>query len=501
MARANATLTADGWRVEEIYSPRLVAVPANTAAVLGDSITENNTYTNANSVSHGQRGYLTWANALLGTKRMELLNNAGVSGETTSQILARVRSDVIAYSPSWCIVHAGINDLAGSLLGLSVVTDNLRQIYTQLLNAGIRVVATSIMPVGSTHTNWSQQLHARICAVNQWIAAYAAETPGMVFCDFYGVVTNPTDASANPRSGYYWDTPAVHPSALGAYYLGKALRDVLSPFLYPCPPLNASVVNDWAADVQTITTLTGTGTTLTATLAAHKLKVGDVVTISGANEAGFNGQREVLTVPGTGSFTMAGTGSGTATGTVVCSGSTNLLDEGLFQGSGGTGGTGVTGTVATGWTVDRVAGTPTAACTVDARSDGIGNDQTIVVTSGANGDWMQLRAADVPARAFIGESVYAECEVTVSSITAMNLLQLQLETIDAGSTSHTFDGGHGDFTDAFPTEGYTALLRTPVKTFTGAVTRLRLKVGARFSGAGGATIKVGRARVVKVLPA
>lgn len=381
-----------------------VSAPANTIVLLGDSITENNTYTSSQHITNAQRGYFTFANALLGAKRMKLLRNAGVSGDETAQMLSRLEADVLAYRPAWCAVHAGINDLAGSLRGYRYVITNLNEIYTRLLRAGIKVIATTLLGVGTSHSNFSVQLHNRIAAVNQWIADKAMTTPGMHLVDFHGVFMNPTDANGASRSGHMWDTNAVHPACLGAYYLGKEFKRVMDPFLPAMNPLLCSIAEDWGSDVQTLTTLIGNGAVLTATLNSHKRKVGDMLTVVGANESGFNGQREIVTVPDLNTFTMAGSGSGTATGTITMSGAVNVLDEGLMQGSGGTPNTGVTGSVATGWTVERGAGSPTAACTVDARADGVGNDQTIVVTSGANGDIIDLRSADPYTRVNVGES-------------------------------------------------------------------------------------------------
>ena len=479
---------------------RRIGRPANTCVILGDSITANNTYSAATYTATGQRGYMTWANILLGNKRLSILNNAGVSGEDSSDILARVSDDVLAYSPSWCIVQGPTNDQPVYFTETTTIA-NLTAIYTGLLNAGIRVVAMSIIPLGSDHTSWSQQLLSRHRRINQWIADYCAETPGMVFVDAWAAVVDPAQTDADVLSGYYWDSgPAIHPSAKGAYAIGAAIKTALEGFIPDRNCLLSSDADDWTSDQQTITSLSGDGTTLTATLTAHKRLAGDYVTIAGVTEAGFNGLRKILSVPTSSTFTMAGTGSGAASGTILCSGSQNLIDNGLMQGTGGSGGTGITATeVAAGWTIDRVAGTPTAVATTETRSDGVGLDQQIVITSGADGDMVQMYSADVTARVFAGESVYGECAISAASTTNMNLLHLRIQAIDGGTQKNVYDGGHADFTDASPTADYSGVLRTPVFTYSGASTRLIMHIRARFSGVGGATIKVGRARLVKVI--
>ena len=60
------------------------------------------------------------------------------------------------------------------------------------------------------------------------------------------------------------------------------------------------------ADVeQTVSTLTQNAGTATATVAAHGYQVGDVVRISGAEQAEYNGLQTILTVPDANSFTFA----------------------------------------------------------------------------------------------------------------------------------------------------------------------------------------------------
>jgi len=77
---------------------------------------------------------------------------------------------------------------------------------------------------------------------------------------------------------------------------------------------------------QSVTGLTCSGGTVTATEAAHGRAVGDLVTIAGANEATFNGEYEILSVPTTTAFTYAITActTTTATGTITADAGVDL---------------------------------------------------------------------------------------------------------------------------------------------------------------------------------
>lgn len=150
------------------------------------------------------------------------------------------------------------------------------------------------------------------------------------------------------------------------------------------------------------------------------------------------------------------------------------------------------GGVATGLTLATIVGA-SSVNTVDARSDGFGNDQTMTITSTANNDGYRLESTTVHANGFAsGDVIQAECEITVSSITNYRGEFLQL----IGNASVANRGGYNGFVDttndAALTEGYTVVRRTPPITLSGSPTSVRIRIDTNFSGVGGATVKVGR---------
>ncbi len=85
--------------------------------------------------------------------------------------------------------------------------------------------------------------------------------------------------------------------------------------------LDACLVNGFGS--QTVSTLTASGTTVTATFgAAHNFMQYQVIKIVGANQAEFNGEHRILTVPNANTITFqlaAAPSVTTATGTITCS--------------------------------------------------------------------------------------------------------------------------------------------------------------------------------------
>lgn len=101
--------------------------------------------------------------------------NRGISGQTTPQMLLRLRQDVIALKPAALVLLAGTNDIAGNTgpMTLEQIQGNLASIAELARAHGIRLVLATLLPVTDAH---SPQTSARppdkIAALNAWIRDY-----------------------------------------------------------------------------------------------------------------------------------------------------------------------------------------------------------------------------------------------------------------------------------------------------------------------------------------
>ena len=79
--------------------------------------------------------------------------NKGVAGNSSSDLLARVKPDVIDLYPDMVIVMAGTNDLLNSnkMVTVAELTDNLERLTDSLSRHGIDVVLVSPPPVDSAY--------------------------------------------------------------------------------------------------------------------------------------------------------------------------------------------------------------------------------------------------------------------------------------------------------------------------------------------------------------
>ena len=138
--------------------------------------------------------------------------NRGISGQSSSQMLLRLRQDVIDLKPKVVLILAGTNDFAENT---GPVTDeqvegNQKSMADLATANGIRVVMCSVLP--AIHYWWHPELEnpaPRIAKLNEWMKAYAAEK-GYVYVDYYSAMKD-ADGGLPKKSS----PDGVHPSPDG----------------------------------------------------------------------------------------------------------------------------------------------------------------------------------------------------------------------------------------------------------------------------------------------
>lgn len=189
-----------------------------TLVALGDSLT-----TPVGSGS--EKDWLRWADP---DGRFELLANAGVGGERTDQILARVEADVLAHNPQWVTVLGGTNDVSQDV-GAEPIIFNLTRIYDLLDAAGIRFIAITIPP----QIMMTPEQLATHNAVNTWMRERVqADWPGSLLGDWSAAISVDGDG-VSPIPEYFPD--GVHFGLEGAEAAGQALAPTFTAALDTAP--------------------------------------------------------------------------------------------------------------------------------------------------------------------------------------------------------------------------------------------------------------------------
>jgi lysophospholipase L1-like esterase len=132
------------------------------------------------------------------------VDNCGIAGEGSGEVLARLDRDVLQRRPDLAVILAGVCDVfRGADPG--EIRSNLSTMYARCRAAGIGVLAATILPYATRGPSED----GAIAEVNRWIEEEARAT-GLLFCDTHGLTRDPrrpTRLSGSP-DGLHPDIPA-----------------------------------------------------------------------------------------------------------------------------------------------------------------------------------------------------------------------------------------------------------------------------------------------------
>jgi lysophospholipase L1-like esterase len=121
--------------------------------------------------------------------------NRGISGQTTPQLLIRLRSDVIELHPKAVVILAGTNDIAGNTgpMRLEDIEGNYASIAELARGHEIKVIYASVLPVHEYTEQagdmYTQRPPENILALNRWLKDYCARTD-CVYLDYFSAMAD-----------------------------------------------------------------------------------------------------------------------------------------------------------------------------------------------------------------------------------------------------------------------------------------------------------------------
>jgi hypothetical protein len=427
-------LTGGGLKVNDVTIP-LGKVAAGSMALLGDS--RNDQQSNG-VVTYGNIGrnrtavhWFNWYNAL-NNQPVTLHSKYAVSGSLTSALDGQITSMVaLGNLPQFAAIWSGVNDLAAGGTALDAFT-NLNAACARLISMGITPIVFT--DPGATSLNTSARL-TQLFEYNERIRNLGESNRSVLVFDTTSVLWDGSAASwtTTPAPSFKtgYSFDGTHLINLGGYNLGVAFGTWFAGRVLP--------------------------------FEARSSCVGEMVN---ANNP--------LAYIANGMFTTTTGGTQTGTGSL-------------------------TGNVPASWTYNKGAnaGTATTISTA-ANANGFGNDLTLAITTTV-ADSIRLTqdvATGVRTGTAIGSILQAGYELEVTGGTNLQGINIVHEYND-GSTSYThFDmycqnTNAGNGPQAYTIQGQTASL--PITTAPNGWITSRIE--CVFSGAGGATVKVRRARM------
>lgn len=437
-------------------SPRPFSAASPSVAIFGTSITNQCSIyipppaANPSAVWLSY-GYASWMR-MLTNQRVNLhpKNNFGVSGNKFSDMLARINT-VLASECAIYIVEGGTNDFPTITDETSYQTtvDTWVAIVQRLRSAGLVIVLPAPPRASGTLTTAQVGYQQRFTNFQR---EFCYANLGYIFCDYLGYWTDQTSALNIPRAGVTMD--GIHPNSTGAYYMGKALADIINTLLPPLPTSFLPASDIYNATYNPTGNLLFSGTTNLGLL---------------AGTGGVQSANAGLTYAGTGFATLN-----------------------FFQ---------------------RLAATSTATVTLSKENPRIdagrlsGERQIIqlAAASGGGADEIYMILYTVPiVSVAVGDWIYAECnvEVTAAPVNIISIDMYMLETRPANSQASAdmlFNTGGG----LWPSVTYQGVMRSPPiqRQSDSTVIQMQVRIRAKTdAGAASVTMKLGDVTVRKVSP-
>jgi lysophospholipase L1-like esterase len=137
--------------------------------------------------------------------------NRGISGQTTAQMLVRLRADVLDLHPAVVHIMAGTNDIAGNTgpTSLADIQGNIASMVEQVRAHGARVILASVPPAAKIPWRPEVSPLASVAAMNDWLRRYAAREH-LVYADYTSVLDDGHGGLKRELS-----EDGVHPNAAG----------------------------------------------------------------------------------------------------------------------------------------------------------------------------------------------------------------------------------------------------------------------------------------------
>lgn len=458
-----------------------------------------------------------WLNAL-SDQTFNLIANSGQSGDQTADSLARLQSQCLSLNPDVVIMQIpGINDLSHSV-PLETIWTNQQNIINQICGVVQKLILINATPVASGEVRYTLHTMTAIMKLNRRLSQFVKTKSNVVLFDAHKLVVDPSNAVGGALTSMVRTNDFIHYSMNGGQKIAAALWAQIST-LFPSSnsTLPSATTDSWSGGAVACSSVTSDGatpSTITVGVStAHGYQNGEIVKVGGGSPA-IN-DYGVINTATTNAFKVLLNSTtvaiGSVTGTVTVGASNNLFDNPVFNtATGGTLAGGVTGTAANHVKAQILAGSPTVVSSVTARSDGIGNDQILTITSALAGNQCNIEADFAlaatlwPTIVTAGNTYIFEGSLTLTGISGSNLTEIRpvlMATVGGVVYQSYAMFGYSSGTDLTQDVANIHFQTNPMILPAGSCTNFKWAVYFLFSAAGSAVVaKLGKVALYEYLP-
>jgi lysophospholipase L1-like esterase len=162
--------------------------------------------------------------------------NRGISGQVTSEMLGRLKADVLDLKPAAALILAGTNDI-GRGTALQTIQNNLTMIADLLTAHKIKPIFASILPVSDYHKdqNPAYEMTKRrppdqIRSMNQWLKSFC-QNRGFTYVNYFDALA---DGGGMLKKEAADD--GLHPNATGYRLMAPVAAQAIQQALGIAPP-------------------------------------------------------------------------------------------------------------------------------------------------------------------------------------------------------------------------------------------------------------------------
>jgi lysophospholipase L1-like esterase len=205
------TLALLGRASAQTPATNLLVKDGQTVAFLGDSITGLGWM-----LPGGFLHLVTDGLAADGVKITPIC--AGVAGNRSPDMLARVDGDVIAKKPDWMLLSCGVNDVWSKTIALDTFKKDITAIVDKAQAVGIKVMILTPTPINETSTEFNPHLADYVAFMKE-----LAKDRNLPCADVNAAWTDYLTANPDPKNHTILTVDGVHPNPDGYQLFAKTI--------------------------------------------------------------------------------------------------------------------------------------------------------------------------------------------------------------------------------------------------------------------------------------
>ncbi len=293
---ASDPLASTGADVAAVVNGLVGVKQQQTVVLFGDSYAESQTMPpSGNTTSFSLYRFIL---GKLGGGA-SVVRNAGISGNTFEQMLARITTDVLPYESEWVFLNGGVNDVFGYDKTANRTFLDAKAVLDTLLADGRKVLMFNCPPQVSTRSGFSSAKSTECAKYNNLIANYVEGLNGVLLVDLYSAFVNWGDTTNGGAVSDYFAGDGIHLSTLGEIVAANLAVEKLSgKFTQDLSilnsPLDSGIAGNEGLFIGT-TGANGTGSSGSVATAYTSSRVSGAGTIV-CSKLPFRGQRQTVTL-------------------------------------------------------------------------------------------------------------------------------------------------------------------------------------------------------------